>query len=870
MKKTISINIAGLVFHIEEDGYEKLRVYLNAIQKYFATYEDSKEIISDIEGRVAERFLNKQKAADKQAIGLEDVEELIKAMGNVSDFEAVEEEEDLAVSGKAKGETAKAESEKVENSETDGYKYNYKRGEYAYSYEYDPKTGKRKTEYNYKGKPLVRDTKHKLLGGVCAGIAHYLNIDPLLTRLAFLFLFLGLPTFGGIVGAEEFFGPFSGVLFLLYIALWISFPASNTLEEDKNLKKFYRDSDQKVVGGVAAGVAAYFGIDTGVVRLLWVLSVALFGTGLVLYLILWAITPLAKTLTEKMEMTGQPITLENIETNVKRALQPDTNEENTFTKFLLLPFRAIAAVFRALTPLLKFVVVIARVFAGLILVMIGGGVLAGLLVALFAALGMSELPFGSIDNDFLPLNFFFGEVSPVAYFFFFLAVAVPFAALAWAGISLLVRQNKFAPAVWQTMLGLFLAGILGASIFGAKYGSYFSREGKVETSNNYALSSPLPLLTLNENDSDENYHNMSFDLSGHDANDLKVEMEKRAQGRSRSDAENNAKTIVYNILQNDSAIVFDEHFTIQEKAKFRAQRLNLKVYLPYNKPFRMTAGFYNEFGNRALNYNYGINPDNESEFKKLRWAIKPDSGLVCLDRNITFDSDDDSDQNEDGDLGSVSANVDENVESTLGAAFEESFNEDTRGEFVKQFEVKNFDKVNIAGAYVVKVRRGDGFKVTADGRESDVDKLQIRVENNRLMIENESKFNIFQRNRRVGLVITMPTLKGVSLSGATVGKIEGFDKLDNLDIDIAGASKTIVAVRAQKLDLSVSGASKVLLRGQANNLNADLAGACALDATAMQVQNADVSASGASKANFGKVPNLKSQTSGASKVEKNQ
>ena len=59
MKKNISINISGIIFHIEEDGYENLRKYLDSINKYFASFEDSSEILADIESRVAEIFLSK-------------------------------------------------------------------------------------------------------------------------------------------------------------------------------------------------------------------------------------------------------------------------------------------------------------------------------------------------------------------------------------------------------------------------------------------------------------------------------------------------------------------------------------------------------------------------------------------------------------------------------------------------------------------------------------------------------------------------------------------------------------------------------------------------------------------------------------------
>ncbi len=92
MKKNISINISGIIFHIEEDGYESLRKYLDSINRYFGSFEDSSEILSDIESRIAEIFLSRLNEG-KQVITLEDVNGLIATMGNVNDFKAAEEQE---------------------------------------------------------------------------------------------------------------------------------------------------------------------------------------------------------------------------------------------------------------------------------------------------------------------------------------------------------------------------------------------------------------------------------------------------------------------------------------------------------------------------------------------------------------------------------------------------------------------------------------------------------------------------------------------------------------------------------------------------------------------------------------------------------
>jgi len=840
MKKTISINIAGLIFYIEEDGYDKLKNYLNSIQKYFSSYEDSKEIISDIESRIAEKFLTKQKSAEQQVIALDDVEQLIKSMGTVADFEAIEEEEDLADS--------------KETVETAG----------------EPKRAKTVNETlstPFTPKKLVRDTKRKLIGGVCAGIAHYFNTDPLLVRLVFLFFFLGLPVGGGIIGdgAEDIFGPISGFIFIVYIACWVAFPGSTTLEEDVNLKKFYRDPDKKVVGGVAAGVAAYFGIDLGVVRFAWVLSILLFGSGLLLYIVLWLITPRANTLTEKMEMTGQPITLENIETNVKKALQPEQQkEESVLTKLLLLPFRAIAAIFNGLTPLMRFLVVVMRLFAGFILVMLGASALIGLITALFTVLGLGSWDFGSIDSDFMPLNFFLGEVTPLAYVFLFLAIGAPFAIIAWLGVSLLTKENKFTPSIWQTLLGLFLVGIIGTTVYGVRYGSNFRRNGSVEKVQNYKLSASPILLELSDSVDGDSYNNTHLDLDGYEGTDAKLELEFRSQGRSRQDAEFNASNIIYNVKQSDSSLVFDEDFSLSDKAsRFRGQNVRMQLYMPYNKTFKMTRDFYDHFWGvrQRSQYEYDLEV-NDEKFKTLQWTIKADSGLVCLNRAIVMEE-------HDGSYGDSDSHIDEisgGIESGLNEAFDKSF--EGRGELVKQFDLRSFDKVRVGGAFVVRIQQGDGFKVVADGREEDLDEIEAKVEDGVLKIQSRKRIKLFENSKRIGITITMPKLKSVDLSGATLTKITGFSNSGDLKVEISGASKTFIDVNLQELKLDVSGASKVELHGKVNTLEADLSGACMLDAEQMQIQNANVDASGVSKANLGSIPNLQSSASGASRIHR--
>ncbi|WP_456437447.1 PspC domain-containing protein, partial [Psychroserpens sp.] len=82
-------------------------------------------------------------------------------------------------------------------------------------------------------------------------------------------------------------------------------------------KKFYRDTDNSYIGGVSSGLAHYFGIDPIWIRLIWIILIFGAGTGVLLYILLWVLVPEAKTTSEKITMTGEPVNISNIEKKIK-------------------------------------------------------------------------------------------------------------------------------------------------------------------------------------------------------------------------------------------------------------------------------------------------------------------------------------------------------------------------------------------------------------------------------------------------------------------------------------------------------------------------------------------------------------------------
>ena len=276
MNKTININISGTIFNVDEDAYDLLYKYLESIKKYFSKIDSDGEIVADIESRIAENFLSSI-SSQNNSISISDVKNVIKVMGTLDDFKEIYEDVD-----------------KEEESNTSEEK---------------------------KTKRLFRNIHDKVIGGVASGISNYFKIDPLITRIIFITM--------------AFFGGFG---LLAYIICWIGIPAGNDSESIIR-KRYYRDSDEKVLGGVAMGVANYFSIDVSLVRILFLISIFFGGFGVLIYFILWFITPEATTVGEKMSMKGYSVTLENIEKYVEEKINPEDKEENILMKIILFPFR---------------------------------------------------------------------------------------------------------------------------------------------------------------------------------------------------------------------------------------------------------------------------------------------------------------------------------------------------------------------------------------------------------------------------------------------------------------------------------------------------------------------------------------------------
>jgi len=210
MKKTLTVNLGGTVFHIDEDAYQLLDKYLTNLREHFKREEGSDEIMNDFELRISE-LLNARVRLGFEVITIENIEEVIKRMGKPEEIFASDEDSENKEEQKA---------------------------------------------------PIYQETK-----------------------------------------------------------------------EATDKKQLMRDPDNRILGGVAAGIAAYMNWDATAVRLIMILLLFIphstfFVT--ITYIICWLVMPQAKSATDKLRMHGQSVTVENIGKTVTDGFEKVSNKMNDF------------------------------------------------------------------------------------------------------------------------------------------------------------------------------------------------------------------------------------------------------------------------------------------------------------------------------------------------------------------------------------------------------------------------------------------------------------------------------------------------------------------------------------------------------------
>ncbi|QLE02180.1 PspC domain-containing protein [Galbibacter sp. BG1] len=520
MNKTININLANTFFHIDEDAYIKLQRYLDAIKRSFTDSQGKAEIIADIEARIAELFSEKL-AHERQVITNTEVDEIIAIMGQPEDY--LVDEEIFDDEPKAHSKTTKKER-----------------------------------------KQLFRDTENKYIGGVSAGLSHYLGID----------------------------------------ALWV--------------------------------------------RLLFVLTTIFSGFGILVYILFWILVPEAATTAQKIAMTGEPVNISNIEKKIKEGFDGVTEKVKSvdYDKMGESVKKNSKNFFDSVIAVILFLFKVLAKFIGIIVIIVAATVLIGLFIGLFTA-GTIDLWGNQPWREFIDItvNAPVWLISLLSFF----AVGIPFFFLFYLGLKILVNNLKSIGNFAKfTLLGVWLLSIIGLITLGIRTATDYSYN---------ALATETEILSVATNDTLEirmleaqnlknrYYRDSDFDIAMDGdrkmiyredveltikqapTNEVRIEIEKHSQGSNYNDAFERADEIDYTYKMDDKILFLNNYLTTDFDNKFRDQEVDVTLYVPENMLVKLHNSMrYNISGNIKNDQNYyGRSLANHT------WKMDNNGILNCTD-----------------------------------------------------------------------------------------------------------------------------------------------------------------------------------------------------------------------------------------------
>ncbi len=540
MNKTVNINLGGMFFHIDEDAYQKLSRYFEAIKRSLTNSNGQDEIIKDIEMRIAELFAEKH-SAGKQVISIRELDEVIAVMGQPEDY-------------------------RIDNDDTEQSKQNF-------------------------------------------------------------------------------------------------------TNQSRPIKKLYRDKDGGMIGGVLAGLGHYFGIDKVWIRIFFLILLLSYGIGLIPYLILWIVMPEAVTTSEKLEMTGEPVNISNIEKKVRAEFE-NVSEKIKNVNYDEMGNQVKTGADKIASNAGKVFMAIFNVFAkvlGVILILSALPVLVMLLIGIFT-LGTSafvEFPW----SDFIQAGNF--SDFPVWTFglLVFFAIGIPFFYLMILGFKLLITNMKsLGNVVNYTLFALWIISLGLLITIGVNQMVEYSTQGRVVKKEILNLN-PKDTLQIKfvhnpyyaKNNNVKTNFSITQDSTGQRilfSNNVELviaktdevlpylQIEKLAKGRDLAIAKEKSERINYGFKFQNNQLILDNYFISGFKNKFRNQKVELVLYLPKGTTFKVDDSVEDfdysddEFFNlhfSSPDYIYQVEntqvkclncPPSENEFNDVETGYDADSDTI--------------------------------------------------------------------------------------------------------------------------------------------------------------------------------------------------------------------------------------------------
>ncbi len=392
-------------------------------------------------------------------------------------------------------------------------------------------------------------------------------------------------------------------------------------------RRVYRDGDNKVVGGVSSGLAAYFNIDPLWLRLAFVV-LTFSGMSILVYIILWIVIPEAKTTAQKLEMRGEPINLENIEKSIKDELNDLGERADQFKNKHFTKKKGELTVFERLAQLIVQIVMgilrFAGILIGIIFAFIAFILFLALIPILFSGgwLWLNNIPglnfmsmpsvMGLIMTDPQDIKLFIIGLS--------LVILIPLIGLIYQGIKLIFGIRHRNKPLHLGMLAVWLVGISLLVYSLGQTGDAFNKKAKIEhktllpdfqgdtifieLTNSNEKTRPLPIMNsyygqyLFASDETNFYLNPEIEIEYIDSNEnAMIIYESMANEKNLALAKEKLDHISYQYNFNDSLLKLSKYFQWPLADKYRGQQIKIILQIPHGKEIKFLdqPKYYNDY-----------------------------------------------------------------------------------------------------------------------------------------------------------------------------------------------------------------------------------------------------------------------------------
>ena len=444
-------------------------------------------------------------------------------------------------------------------------------------------------------------------------------------------------------------------------------------------KKLFRDTDNSYIGGVAAGLSHYFGIDAIWMRLLWILlTIGSGGTFILIYLIFWALVPEAVTTAEKLTMTGDPVNITNIEKKIKDGIDTvsekvrnvdlkkhgekikegiDSVSDNISETVKNVDFQkqgnklksSSQNFFDTLGTIIMFFLKVIAKFIGVILIIVGISTLISLIVAFFTVGITDAVHFPGMDfiDAANSANIPLWLISMLIFF----AIGIPFFFVFYLGLKILVNNLKSIGNIAKfTLLGIWLMAIIGLFVIGVKQATEHAFDAKFTVKEQLDVTANDTLKINMVSDSNyngyyyrrNNNYRLVEDENGRTiiSSDIRLVVrstkdslasmviEKQARGSSYDIARNRAENINYSYTLNDGKLDLSSYLTTDIENKFSEQEVMVILYVPEGTVIYADDNTYS-FHRNSSYYNDILDNGMEEQYLKII-----EDGTECLDCEI--------------------------------------------------------------------------------------------------------------------------------------------------------------------------------------------------------------------------------------------